>query len=273
MPELPEVETIRRQLAQCLPGAEFLRVERLEPAMLEDCDEEELKESLPGKRVEDVGRLGKFLIIGLEAGPCLTLHLGMTGQLLLDEAPVDDHTRFVFLLRGSSGRPFSLRFRDTRKFGRVHLTWGGPAPRLARLGPDAWLGDWDAPYLAGRLAGRKAPLKAVLLDQSVLAGLGNIYADEVLWWTGLSPLRPAGALSEAEVASLSEEIRRRLGEGVRLLGCSFSDFVDTQGQTGGFQDWLQAYGRKGEPCRRCGGTMTRVVVAGRGTTYCPDCQR
>ena len=160
-----------------------------------------------------------------------------------------------------------------RKFGRLHLTSGGPAPRLQHLGPDAWRGDWDAAYLERRLHGRSAPLKAFLLDQRHLAGIGNIYADEILWWTALSPLREAGGLAEEQVGCLADEIRTRLAEGVRLLGCSLSDFVDTEGQPGGFQDWLQAYGRQGQECRRCGGIMVRTVVGGRGTAYCPDCQR
>jgi formamidopyrimidine-DNA glycosylase len=272
MPELPEVETVRRQLAETLTGARVVRVTRVEPYMLRDCSEEQLRAELPGRRLEEVDRWGKFLIVRLEGEAYLTLHLGMTGQLLLEPRSWDAYTRFGFELLDDAGKPLTLHFRDVRKFGRLHLTLGKPAPRLALLGPDAWMGDWDASYLARRLGRRRAPLKAVLLDQSVLAGIGNIYADETLWWTELSPLRPAAALTEEEVGRLAGEIRRRLGEGVKLLGCSLSDFVDIQGKAGGFQEWLQAYGRKGRPCGRCGEVLVRVVVAGRGTTFCPACQ-
>jgi formamidopyrimidine-DNA glycosylase len=296
VPELPEVETVRRQLAGALIGGCFIAVERVEPAMLRDCTEQQVRELLPGRRVESVGRQGKFLVIALEGGAFLTLHLGMTGHFLV--APVapqpvgppasgaqDDstvslaakspsaHTRFLFALEAADGSLMRLEFRDMRKFGRFHLTLGAPAPRLRALGPDAWTGEWDAAYLAERLRGRKAPVKAFLLDQRHLAGIGNIYADEILWWTLLSPLRPSGSVSAAEVALLAEEIRHRLGEGVRLLGCSFSDFVDTEGRAGGFQDWLRAYGRQGQTCARCGVILVRTVVGGRGTAYCPGCQR
>jgi formamidopyrimidine-DNA glycosylase len=223
--------------------------------------------------IEAIDRHGKFLLLRLGGNVHLTLHLGMTGQLLIDVEDRSPHCRFRFRLEDGEGTSRVLEFRDMRKFGRVHLTLGGPAPRLARLGPDAWRGQWDADYLRQRLGRRTAPLKAFLLDQRHLAGIGSIYADEILWWTGLSPLRPSGWLSDAEVDALAEEIPRRLGEGVRLLGCSFSDFVDTQGNQGDFQNWLRAYGKQGEDCRRCGGTMVRTVVAGRGTAYCPECQR
>jgi formamidopyrimidine-DNA glycosylase len=183
-----------------------------------------------------------------------------------------DHTRFTFALKDERGRRTQLEFRDMRKFGRLHLTEGEPAPRLQNLGPDAWQGSWDGAYLGERLRGRTAPLKAFLLDQRHLAGIGNIYADEILWWTRLSPLRPAGSLSAEETTRLGEEIPRRLGEGVRLLGCSIADFVDTEGREGKFQEWLRAYGKHGQPCSRCGLGLTRVVVAGRGTTFCPRCQ-
>ena len=281
MPELPEVETVRRQLAAGLTGLTFVSVDQVEPFMLRDCASEEVRSLLPGHRIQRVDRLGKFIIVVLDSGLFLTLHLGMTGQLLIDPAGVGGHTRFVFHLKdtgagGTIARPVNLvrlEFRDVRKFGRVHLTAGAPAPRLRQLGPDAWKGEWDAAYLERRLHARSAPLKAFLLDQRHLAGIGNIYADEILWWTGLSPLRAAGSLTAEQVGTLSDEVRTRLSEGVRLLGCTLADFVDTQGEPGGFQDWLQAYGRQGQECRRCGGTMTRTVVGGRGTAYCPDCQR
>ena len=285
VPELPEVETVRRRLAAAFIGKTFVTVERLEPAMLRDCRPEEVEEGLPGRRIERVERVGKFLVVALSGDAYLTLHLGMTGQLLIgpdDRAPREvefhpqalatSHTRFVFRLVDGDGEHTWLEFRDMRKFGRLHLTRGAPALRLGGLGPDAWQGSWDRDYLEERLRGRTAPLKAFLLDQRHLAGIGNIYADEILWWTGLSPLRPSGSLSGEEVTRLAEEIPRRLGEGVRLLGCSISDFVDTQGQSGSFQDWLRAYGRHGQACRRCGCTLVRVVVGGRGTAYCPSCQ-
>lgn len=257
--------------------------------MLRDCSADNLRSELPGRTIADVDRLGKFLILRLdgEGDLFLTLHLGMTGQILVtpraDEtagrrvgaAPAVEaqpHTRFVFILERLDGPLVRLEFRDMRKFGRVHLTSGGPAPRLRDLGPDAWMGDWNARYLEDRLRGRKAPIKAFLLDQRNLAGIGNIYADETLWWAQIAPIRPCGGLSAEEVERLAGEIRMRLAEGVRRLGCTLADFVDIEGRPGSFQEQLRAYGRQGQICYRCGQTLCRVVVAGRGTAFCPGCQ-
>jgi formamidopyrimidine-DNA glycosylase len=290
MPELPEVETIRRQLAATLPGRRLRAVDRSVESMLLDATPDEFRTALPGRRILDVRRRGKFLVFPLSGDLFLTIHLGMTGQVLLEgvnHRSVSPHDRFVFRLEvrdsntpGDSETPDTpdapedlLVFRDIRKFGRVHLTWGGPAARLSRMGPDAWPGDdWDETDLAGMVRGRRAPLKALLLDQRHLAGIGNIYADEILFAAGLSPLRPAGTLSADETADLAAEIRRTLAEGVRLRGCSISDYVDAAGVGGGFQRVLHAYGRHGQECLRCGGTMERTIVAGRGTAYCPSCQ-
>jgi len=273
MPELPEVETVRCQLESRLLGMSFGSMDRLEQSMLRDCTASDVMEGLPGRAIRKVDRLGKFIIVELEGEAFLTLHLGMTGQLLIDPQESSKHIRFAFTLSGGRGEEVTLQFRDIRKFGRLHFTLRSPAPRLDDLGPDAWRGDWDAGYLRERLRGRTAPLKAFLLDQRHLAGIGNIYADEILWWTGLSPLRPSGSLSERETEMLAEETPRRLGEGVKFLGCSLSDFVDTMGRQGEFQNWLRAYGRQGKACSRCGEVFVRTVVAGRGTSYCPGCQR
>ena len=290
MPELPEVETVRRQLAESLAGLRFVAVDRVEPSMLIGGSVDSLRAELPGRRVQDVSRIGKFLIMKLDGAAFLTLHLGMTGHFLTsrggldsEEYALDSHTRFLFSLEradrpsvapgaGCPGLTW-LEFRDIRRFGRVQLTFGAPAERLSLLGPDAWKDQWGVDHLSRKLGGRRAPIKALLLDQTVLAGIGNIYADEILWEAEISPLRPAGALIPAEIAVLAEEIPRRLQQGVDLLGCSVSDFVDTEGQAGTFQQTLQAYGRQGQTCRRCGETMRRVIVAGRGTAYCPGCQR
>ena len=254
--------------------------------MLRDCWADDLRDDLPGRTIADIGRLGKFLVVRLDGDGdrYLTLHLGMTGQILVaphaaavrgGAAPaveVQPHTRFVFILRRPDGDTVRLEFRDMRKFGRVHFTAGGPAPRLLGLGPDAWIGGWNARYLEDRLRGRKAPIKAFLLDQRNLAGIGNIYADETLWWAQIAPIRPGGSLSTGEVERLSIEIRAQLAEGVRRLGCTLADFVDIEGRAGSFQEQLEAYGRQGQRCSRCGETLIRVIVAGRGTAYCPGCQ-
>lgn len=278
MPELPEVETIRRQLAAALPGRRIRAVDRLNEFMLLDVTATGFAAALPGRRVLDVRRRGKFLVLALTDDLFLTIHLGMTGQVLLEGLSVpcsSPHDRFVFRLEAAAGVPEALLvFRDARKFGRVHLTSGGPAVRVGRMGPDAWPGDdWDDVDLADMMRGRRAPIKAVLLDQHRLAGIGNIYADEILFAAGLSPLRPAGSLDADETAILAAQIRRTLAEGVRLRGCSISDYVDANGAGGGFQEVLRAYGRQGQECLRCGGTMVRAIVAGRGTAFCPSCQR
>jgi formamidopyrimidine-DNA glycosylase len=274
MPELPEVETIRRHLAGRLLGRIIEQVELVEPFMLRDADEEELRAELPGARVEDLERQGKFLVLVLSNGLFLTVHLGMTGQLLLlpESEPFPPHSRFAFRLNPDGSGCHHLVFRDIRKFGRLHLTAGRHPERLLPLGPDALEGDWNAAFLADLLRDRRAPLKAFLLDQRRLAGIGNIYADEILWGARLSPLRPAGSLSGEEIVRLSEQIRLQLAEGVRRKGSSISDFVDPDGQRGGMQEVLQAYGRHGEPCARCGTLLSRTVVAGRGTAFCPSCQ-
>jgi formamidopyrimidine-DNA glycosylase len=222
-----------------------------------------------------VDRQGKFLVVGLSNDLFLTIHLGMTGQLLLlpEQRDLPSHTRFVFRLDPGAAGPERLVFRDIRKFGRLHVTDGRHPQRLLPLGPDALEGEWDARFLAELLSGRRAPLKAFLLDQRRLSGIGNIYADEILWASRLSPVRPAGLLSGKEIDTLAGEIRAQLAEGVRRRGCSISDFVDSDGKPGGMQDVLQAYGRHGEPCSRCGTVLSRTIVAGRGTAFCPTCQR
>jgi formamidopyrimidine-DNA glycosylase len=270
MPELPEVETIRAQLAARLAGREIQTVDEAEPFMLRDIAEQNLRELLPGKRIECVRRQGKFLLFDLSEAFVLTIHLGMTGQLLIlpPASPLPSHTRFAFGLSGGD----RLVFRDIRKFGRLHLTIDDPPARLSPLGPDALEGSWHTEDLARLLQGRRSPLKAFLLDQRRLAGIGNIYADEILWAARISPLRPAGMLSPEETARLAAEIRLRLAEGVRLRGCSISDFVDASGRSGCMQEALNAYGRHGEPCPRCGRSLERTVVAGRGTAFCPHCQ-
>ena len=271
MPELPEVETVRCQLNAALPGREVALVESVDPFILRDAEAEDLPGLLEGRSFEKVERVGKFLVVPLQGGVYLTIHLGMTGQLLLLGGREElTHVRFSALLDGGEER---LIFRDVRKFGRLHVTLGAPAARLSRLGPDAWVGDWDVDFLAARLKGRTAPLKAFLLDQRHLAGIGNIYADEILYGARLSPLRPAGSLTRPQLKRLAVQIRERLQEGVRLRGCSISDFVDTEGAPGSFQDALRAYGRQGLPCASCGRPLVRTVVGGRGTAFCPHCQR
>ena len=259
MPELPEVETIVRELAPRLTGRHILSAEVLNPRIVRYCAED-LTLCLAGRRIEEVRRHGKFILIRLDEG-WLTIHLGMTGQLLID-AEAGAHTRAVFRLDDAT-----LVYDDIRMLGSIE--WGLEPSRVARLGPDAL----DAPELATELLRRRAPVKAVLLNQSVFSGVGNIYADEALFRARIHPRRRADRLSADRAARLISIVREVLAEAVEHRGSSVSDYVDTEGRRGSFQDRHRVYAREGLPCVDCGTPVRKTVVAQRGTHYCPKCQR
>jgi len=273
VPELPEVETVRRQLEEVIPGWTITSVPLAEPSMLRGLGVRDFERRLSGNSFSLPRRHGKFLLLPLSGGFWLTVHLGMTGRILVPTGPRsrDPHDRFVLALTRDGCRAWFV-FRDVRKFGRVELSAGTPAPRVAGLGPDGWTGVWDSGYLARRLAGRRAAVKALLLDQHILAGVGNIYADEALFEAQILPFRPAGSLGPEELERLAAAVRATLERGVRALGCSISDFAHVDGRLGSMQQELRAYQRQGQRCERCGGTLERTIIAGRGTAYCPGCQ-
>lgn len=267
MPELPEVETIRVQLAPRLEGRTLERVEILDPRLTRPNDLFEVAEELEGDRVVAVERRGKYLVLRLESGLALLVHLRMTGGFGFTPAT---HERAVLELDDGT----RVTYRDVRRFG----TWlvledaeldpylavkNGPEPLGRRFTSD-WLGD--------RLARRGAPLKAVLLDQRVVAGLGNIYADEALWRARLSPLRPANGLSAEEVRRLHRSIRAALRTGIERQGSTLRDYATPEGTSGAMQDEFRVYAREGEPCPRCGTPISKARVGGRGTWYCSSCQ-
>lgn len=267
MPELPEVETIRAQLAPRLEGRTFSRVEILDPRLTRPHDLFEVMEELEGDRVDSVERRGKYLLLRLESGLSLLVHLRMTGSFGF--APMS-HERAVLELDDGS----RLAYRDVRRFGTwLVLEDAQLEPYLAaKNGPEPLGSRFTASWLTQRLAARRAPLKAVLLDQRVVAGLGNIYADEALWRSRLNPLRPANDVSPAEAARLHRSIRAALRAGIDRQGSTLSDYRTPEGDAGGMQDEFRVYGRDGEPCSRCGTTISKMRVGGRGTWFCPRCQ-
>ena len=278
MPELPEVETVVRGLRTALPGRSILSV-RLGKIDFID-DPTALGESLPGRRIAAVERIGKFIQLRLEpdgsngsgrtdAPSHLMVHLGMTGRLVVRAAaePAPPHTHVYFQL--DDGR--ELRYTDIRRFGQMLLLHDAEIAELReRLGEDAL--TISAEEFRRRLMGRRARIKALLLDQSVLRGVGNIYADESLWRARLHPARLAAKLSPEEIDRLRLTVQRVLGEAIRLRGSSISDFVDSDGQPGGYQKWHRVYARDEKPCYRCHAIIRRVIVAGRSSHFCPRCQ-
>jgi formamidopyrimidine-DNA glycosylase len=290
MPELPEVETIRRGLQARLPGREVAGVEG-RPCRVFLSPLDELQARLPGQRVVGLERRGKYLLVTLERD-ALLVHLGMTGQLTFwdkdqPDAPgfirtqtglqvtrqhaVDEHTHLVVSF--SDGN--RLHYRDFRKFGKIRcyrLDELERAEPLLELGPEPLGPDFDLVRFRGRIRKTSRAIKAVLLDQQVAAGVGNIYADEALFVAGLRPSWRASSLRPAEVRRLHEAIPEVLAKGVRFRGTSFRDYVDSDGTRGENQEQLWVYGRGGEPCRRCGTPIRKIVIAQRGTHYCPVCQ-
>jgi formamidopyrimidine-DNA glycosylase len=271
MPELPEVETVCRGLRAALPGRKIVEV-RCRLARLLDTDVARFREALRGKVVSQVLRHGKYLLVLFAGGGGAALHLRMTGQALLvpESQPADRHTHLEILFQGGRQK---LAYRDVRKFGRFELLPAGPAEFVERkgLGPDAL--SISAGELYSRLRGTRRCLKAALLDQKVLAGLGNIYTDEVLFRQRLSPLQASSSLSRRKVEKLAAGIREVLSEAIDGRGSSISDYVDARGARGSFQSFLRVYGRAGKPCFRCRTTLIGSRVAGRSTSYCPRCQR
>jgi formamidopyrimidine-DNA glycosylase len=272
VPELPEVETVRAGIAPVLTGARIDHAEINDVRLTRPFPPEAVAAELEGERVDAVERRGKYLIVRFESGRVLLIHLRMTGSLI--HAPAgsladDPHRRAVLSLDNGS----DVAYRDVRRFGTWELLEPGELRPYfeRRLGPEP-LGSLSARRLAERLAGRRAPLKAALLDQRTLAGMGNIYADEALWDSRLHPLRPAGSLTGDEVARLHRAVRRALRRGIARQGATLSDYRTADGSRGSMQEEFRVYGREGEPCDRCGTSITKTRVAGRGTWFCPSCQ-
>jgi formamidopyrimidine-DNA glycosylase len=267
MPELPEVETIRAQLAPRLEGRTLASVEILDPRLTRPFDLFEVVEELEGDRVEAVERRGKYLLLRLESGRALLVHLRMTGSFGF--APTS-HERAVLELDDGT----RLAYRDVRRFGTWLVLEGAELePYLAtKNGPEPLGPRFTSRWLAAQLGRRRAPLKAVLLDQRVVAGLGNIYADEALWRARLSPLRPANEVDRDEVRRLVRAIRAALTTGIGRQGSTLSTYMTPEGSTGAMQEEFRVYGREGEPCPRCRTPIAKTRVGGRGTWFCPHCQ-
>ena len=274
MPELPEVETVRRALAPVIEGRRFADVEIVDPRLTRPLDPDEVARELRDETVSTVDRRGKYLIVRFESGRALLIHLRMTGSLQhapSGELPGDPYRRAVVTLDGAT----DVAYRDVRRFG----TWLLLEPEEvesyvdSRVGHEPLGGAYKAKHLAEKLATRRAPVKAAILDQRTVAGVGNIYADEALWRARIHPLTPANELDPDQVKALHRAIRKVLELGIERQGSTLRDYRTPDGGSGGMQHEFKVYGRGGDPCERCGTPIDKIRVAGRGTWYCPSCQR
>jgi formamidopyrimidine-DNA glycosylase len=283
MPELPEVETVRRGLEPVLTGRRIARAEVRRPDLRWPLPGR-MAERLTGARVARLRRRSKYILADLDTGETLLVHLGMSGRVLVEGAgtavfhhapatqPAHDHV--VLHMEGGA----TVTYNDARRFGAMDLMATGTEEGhrlLAGIGPEPLGNAFDEPYLLARLKGRNTPIKAALLDQRLVAGLGNIYVCEVLHRTGISPVRKAGRIGPARAASLVPAIRAVLREAIEAGGSSLRDYRQADGELGYFQHAFRVYGREGAPCPRpgCGGTVRRIVQSGRSSFYCATCQR
>ena len=290
MPELPEVEVTRQRLAPLLVGRTIDRVDTTKDSYFFVTKPAALKRGLAGRRIVALTRQGKYLLAELDGADRLLLHLGMTGQLFssaatsvrlfsaktrgslppeaLPEFKADQHTHLS--LHFEDGGP-SVLFRDVRKFGKVALLRAGKLdPRLDKLGVDALVATGSA--LSDAAKRRKTPIKTLLLDQGVIAGIGNIYADEALFFAHVRPTRSARRVTARECDAIVAATQRVMKRSIETGGSSISDYVSPDGLDGGYQNERRVYARKGEPCRVCRTPIRRVVIATRSTHYCPECQ-
>jgi formamidopyrimidine-DNA glycosylase len=271
MPELPEVETIRRQIAPVVEGRTVERLEILDPRWCSPVAPEQVVDAVQGRVVERLGRRGKYLVLELEDEVVLLMHLRMTGNLLYDPVPGTPYTRVVFSLDDGH----ELRFCDPRRFGTGELAVGHDARDAffaSRLGIEPLGGELTGERLRALARGRRAPIKAFLLDQRRIAGVGNIYADEALFRARIHPLRPAGSLTRRQYEALAEAVHDALAAGLAAGGATIDDFRHADGLMGSFQDEFLVHRRAGEPCPVCGEPVRKMVAAGRGTYVCERCQ-
>jgi formamidopyrimidine-DNA glycosylase len=275
MPELPEVETYIQDLAPMLAGRRVVGAEILWPRIVAAPPADIFVQQILGEEFAHFARRGKYMLLGMKSGQTLIVHLRMTGHLFVHPAAVapDKHTHAVLDL--DDGR--RLHYQDARKFGRLWLV-NNPQTVLATLGPEPLDNEFTAEILGQRLAGRNAAIKSLLLDQKVVAGVGNIYADEALFLAGIHPERRGADLNSEEATRLHEAIRSILAmaiaqQGSTLGTSSVQNYLRPNGQWGTFQEEHNVYRRAGQPCRRCGAPVVRVVIAQRSAHYCPACQQ
>ena len=277
MPELPEVETVARDLREQLVGRRFVSVAFLWPRTLAAPALEEVEARLAGREVIAVGRRGKYLLMQLDDGQTLVAHLRMTGRLSIvpGDSPLleDKHTRAWFALAAVGGDAGdALVFNDSRKFGRIWLA-EHLEDVVGKLGPEPLAWDLTPENFAARIRRHKTAIKALLLDQSAVAGVGNIYADESLFRACIHPLRKASTLTDAEAERLYDALREVLNEAIEKRGTLLRDYRTPYGEDGYFQNHLRVYGRYGKPCPRCGAAIERIRVTQRSTHFCPKCQK
>lgn len=269
MPELPEVETVVRALRPSLVNQHFTEVRTYWPRHIDRPAVDELQQRLHGRSVTAITRRGKYIVIQLDDGQALIIHLRMSGHLAVVDrcTPADKHTHTIFGL--GNGR--ELRFRDTRKFGRVYLV-DDAAEVVGKLGPEPLEDEFTADTLRDLLDGRHRVLKPLLLDQTFIAGIGNIYADEALFYARLLPTRRSDSLSNEEIDALYDGIQTALTLGIAREGASITTYVKPDGEKGDMQNAVNVFRRTGETCYRCGGTIERIVLGQRSTHFCPGCQ-
>jgi formamidopyrimidine-DNA glycosylase len=272
MPELPEVETIRRQLAPHVEGRTLTALEILDPRWCLPLDPQGVRDALEGRRVERLARRGKYLVWELEDDAHLLMHLRMTGTVLLDPPDGTPYVRVRFVLDDGV---HELRFCDPRRFGTGELALGAAARDAffdLRLGVEPLGDEFTADRLRALARGRRAPVKAFLLDQTKIAGVGNIYADEALFRARIHPLRPAGSLKRPQLEALRDAVVASLRAGIGAGGATIDDYRQPDGVRGSFQDEFLVHRRRGEGCPVCGGEIVKFVAAGRGTYACETCQ-
>ncbi|RJX17115.1 MAG: DNA-formamidopyrimidine glycosylase [Ammonifex sp.] len=273
MPELPEVETIRQQLEALVSGARILDSTVYLPKVISEPSPEVFAGLIRGRQILSVTRRGKYLVFGLSGGYTLVIHLRMTGQLIYEEeGATPRHTHLILHLE----RDRRLRFTDLRQFGRVWLFPSADTRSQAgmeKLGPEPLSPEFTETYFATRLRNSRRSLKPLLLDQQVVAGIGNIYADESLYRAGLHPNRRANSLNDREAKALYRAVKEVLHAGVSHRGTSIRNYLDAEGRAGSHQDFLKVHNRAGRPCPRCGSAIEKTKLGGRGTYFCPSCQR